>query len=211
MCVKCITPGTKEYVAYREYMASIGSEITDEQILKRTGKMTSGLDFVEDEYFTPETDFLPDGVHIKNRKNWSKVAGPQEEPEPEEPEETKKRLVRNYCNRLVREYNKLPEDSRPDYVDWALSQPSSRQMIVEQMLTDALASPKPEQRTRAQSQVLEFSKVKPKKASELSDTRALASGELPDIIRAVCKLAGVPEDAVEDFIRRYFGNNPQSN
>lgn len=201
MCVKCVTPGTEEYARFHEYLRLQQLDWSDETVLKCTSKMVSALDkkIYSDPEFNADTDLLVDGVHAKAKRKWVSNKAPKDPHE---------KIVKSYCRRLEREYNRLPEP-KPDYVDWALSKPSTRQMMVQQMLADALASPKPEQRTRAQAQALEYSKVKPKKVIE--NREEVPMGDLPSLMRQITQMAGIPSEAVEAFIGTYFGNNTQSN
>jgi hypothetical protein len=214
MCVKCVTPGTEEYDRFHEYLRIQQLDWSEETILKSTGSMVSALDEIvySDPEFNPDTDLLIDGVHAKAKRKWAaNVAKRKPSRTPKRPKaelDPHEQLVRTYCKRLEREYNQLPEP-RPDYVDWSLSQPSTRQMMVRQMLSDALASPKPEQRTRAQAQALEFSKVKPKKVIESREEVPI--GDLPNLMRQITQLAGIPSEAAEAFIGTYFGHITQSN
>lgn len=130
-----------------------------------------------------ERDIMPDGrlkhPKFRLRRNQNREAALTKEYPSSSPE---------FLQSLWDEYQKLPEDGRPEYFEWAAVRTRKEQF--DTLWRIACKSKRDSERTRALMTLLEFSKTKPKQTIENINAQPVAA--TPEQILEVFKTVFLP-------------------
>ena len=206
MCKKCANPDSPEGKKVRDYLKSIGKNYSEDYILRKSKKLIP-LDepsVYTNPGFTPDVDSMPDRVHAKPRHMWVKIILARRQKRAEDDIEAER-----YAKKLLNQYRQLKIDPKPEFFEWAASQPKTRFLIFQSMLRNAISAKNSAEQTKASSGILEYSKAKPKQAIEIS--QPVQAGEISELFRQLASLGGIPAEAVEQFIGSYIGKPDRPN